>query len=271
MKRKLKQIVSTVLCSCLLMTGTAATNSVGIRLNGETADIGAKLINATTYVPFDEASRLLSFGKARVSGTDSSMLAECEALSVSAALGNVYINASGRYLGGEAIKVDGRLYVPIRPLAKAYGAEVIWRGETRSVDLESNGKQAIESGEAYYDKNELYWLSRIIEAEAGAEPMRGKILVGNVVLNRVKSGEFPNDIYSVIFDRNYGVQFTPVANGTIYNTPSKDSIIAAKLCLDSYFISSEAMYFLNPRLSTNFWVPNNRKYIMSVGCHDFYE
>ncbi len=100
--------------------------------------------------------------------------------------------------------------------------------------------------------------------------MKGKILVGNVVLNRVVSEEFPSTIYDVIFDCKYGVQFTPVANGTVYNEPNADSVAAAKICLDDYYISREALYFLNPRIATNFWIPQNCTFIMSVGGHDFY-
>ena len=55
--------------------------------------------------------------------------------------------------------------------------------------------------------------------------------MGNVVLNRVASKQFPNTIYDVIFDTKYAVQFEPTANGTVYNTPSKDSISAAKRVL----------------------------------------
>ena len=46
-------------------------------------------------------------------------------------------------------------------------------------------------------------MSRIIHAESGAEPFDGKIAVGNVVLNRVESKQYPNTIYGVIFDRPY--------------------------------------------------------------------
>ena len=100
--------------------------------------------------------------------------------------------------------------------------------------------------------------------------MEGQIAVGNVVLNRVRSEQFPNTIYEVIFDRAYGVQFTPTANGTIYCEPDEEAIIAAKLCLEGYTLSEGILYFLNPALSSNFWVPNNRDYVMTIAGHDFY-
>ena len=69
---------------------------------------------------------------------------------------------------------------------------------------------------AAYDAGELYWLSRIICAESGAESMSGQIAVGNVILNRVRSGSFPNTVEGVIFDRKDAVQFEPVSNGRVY-------------------------------------------------------
>lgn len=100
--------------------------------------------------------------------------------------------------------------------------------------------------------------------------MIGKIAVANVVLNRVKSPLFANNIYDVIFDRNYGVQFTPILNGTIYNTPLGDSVVAAKRALRGENYASESLYFLNPRIATSSWIINNRTFFRRIGNHDFY-
>ena len=100
--------------------------------------------------------------------------------------------------------------------------------------------------------------------------MKGKIAVGNVVLNRVRSKQFPNTIYGVIFDKKYGVQFAPTANGMIYKAPNADSVIAAKMCLEGYSISSEALYFFNPKYTSGAWVKQNRDYLFTIGNHVFY-
>ena len=122
-----------------------------------------------------------------------------------------------------------------------------------------------------YNDSDIYWLSRIIEAESKGEPMEGKIAVGNVVLNRVVNEEYPNSIREVIFDKENGVQFTPVANGTIYNTPTEESVMAAKICLENYKLSNRnILFFLNPEISTSTWVPDNRDFVMTIGRHDFY-
>ncbi|HPE16281.1 MAG TPA: cell wall hydrolase, partial [Oscillospiraceae bacterium] len=165
---------------------------------------------------------------------------------------------------------DGKLYVPVRVLAKCFGADVTWSGATQTVTV-GRMTTALASAESYYNATDLYWLSRIISAESESEPLRGKIAVGNVVLNRVASDEFPNTIHGVIFDTNYGVQFTPVANGTVYNEPDWESVLAAKLVLDgAKLVPGDCLYFLEVAAATNLWTVNNRDYVATIGSHSFY-
>lgn len=120
-------------------------------------------------------------------------------------------------------------------------------------------------------EEDLYWLSRIIHAEAQGEPYEGKVAVGNVILNRVKSSLFPNSIKGVVFDKQQGyTQFSPVLDGSIYNTPNSDSINAARDALNGSRPVGDALYFLNPGKSTNFWIVQNRKFMKTIGDHDFY-
>jgi len=269
--KKIKTLTAILMCIFLFTTGVFGYESVDVRLDGKNVPLGALLIGATTYVPFDTANKELSGGSADIYGSAEKMSAVTPFAEITANAGDCYIEAEGRYFGGSnALVISGMLYVPIRSIAKAYGASVEWDEQTRSVDIYSESRDDFKSGNEYYDSDAVYWLSRIINAEAGGESMEGKIMVGNVILNRVESHEFPNTIYGVIFDTEYGVQFTPTVNGTVYNTPSEDSIIAAKICLDSYYLSRSAMYFLNPEAATNFWVPANRPYLTTIGCHDFY-
>jgi spore germination cell wall hydrolase CwlJ-like protein len=121
-----------------------------------------------------------------------------------------------------------------------------------------------------YDYEDLYWLSRIISAEAKGESFVGQIGVGTVVLNRARSGQYPNSIKGVVFDRKHGTQFTPVANGTIYDAPTKSAVVAAKMCLDGYLLSDSVLFFVNPRIATSSWIQSNRKFAFRVGNHDFY-
>lgn len=122
-----------------------------------------------------------------------------------------------------------------------------------------------------YSSDDLYWLSRIINAEAEDESYSGKVAVGNVILNRVKSSSFPNTIKGVIFEYYQGIpQFSPVAEGTIYNTPNADSINAAKAAMNGTSYVGSATYFFNPAKSAGTWIVKNNTYVTRIGNHVFY-
>ena len=82
---------------------------------------------------------------------------------------------------------------------------------------EAAEEAAAETGRIYEVSEEDYdALLRLVEAEASGEDIKGKLLVANVVLNRVKSGAFPDTIKEVIYQRQNGrAQFSPVATGKI--------------------------------------------------------
>ena len=161
---------------------------------------------------------------------------------------------------------DGEMYMPLSTLAKSAGLSLSESGTKATL----SGNTRPMSEKAPYTEDEVFWLGRIIQAESSGESLLGKIGVGTVVMNRVKSPLYPNTIWGVIFDRNYGVQFSPILNGTIYNTPNYQSRLAAMICLEGFSISSDALFFLEPRLSTSSWIPKNRKYLFSILHHDFY-
>ena len=182
------------------------------------------------------------------------------------------VNGKSQMLSATAAIVNDRIFVPLRFLSESFGANVLWNGETMTANIKSSSATipAHLKGEAPYTSDELYWLSKIVSAESAGEPNKGKVAVANVILNRVKSPEFPDTIYGVIFDRKYGVQFTPTADGAIYNTPTTESIIAAKRALLGEDVSRQSLYFLNPKTATNSWIIHNRKYYKTIGNHDFY-
>lgn len=122
------------------------------------------------------------------------------------------------------------------------------------------------------NETDLYWLSRIIHAESQGEPYNGKVAVGSVILNRVASSSFPNTVKGVIFEYYQNIpQFSPVAEGTIYNTPSEESIKAAKEALSGKKPVGNATYFFNPKKSEGKWIVNNKTYVTKIGEHVFYK
>ena len=232
----------------------------------------ALLIHDTTYVTLRSFSDALA--KVDISYNPWQRQASVlgEGLLLTATDGTYVVEANGRTLFAMThvvIMNDGKMYVPVRTLAKAYGVSVEWEDATRTVTIKGNVNY-LEHADTFYDKDELYWLSRIISAESRGEPLLGQIAVGNVVQNRVKSPLYPSTIYGVIFDRKYGVQFSPVLDGSIYRAPTYSSQMAAKIALEGYSISDKMLFFLQPRIAQSNWIVNNRTYLFTIGNHDFY-
>jgi N-acetylmuramoyl-L-alanine amidase len=195
-----------------------------------------------------------------------------DGLEIIAPVGQKYIIANGRYLFAQegVLVYEGSVIVPIRALAKAFNVEITWDEETSSVSLGLEDIKYIESGDAFYNEEDLYWLSRIIHSESGNQPLEGQMGVGNVVMNRYNLPEFPDSIYGVIFDNRYGVQFSVTTAGTIYHTPDEDAIIAAKLCLEGYSVVGDALYFVNPAIGASSWFSETRTYVATIEDHAFY-
>ena len=195
------------------------------------------IIESVTYVPLRAFSEQMGAQSIEWNASSHTATVKKGGISIKITDGADYIDASGRilYAPTRVKNINDRLFVPIRPLAAALSADILWDGATRSV-LVTESASPFVSADRFYDSNDLYWLSRIISAEARGEPLLGKIAVGNVVLNRKAHSSYPNTVYGVIFDRKHGTQFSPVSYGTIYNTPTEESILAAKICLEGYSV-----------------------------------
>lgn len=83
-----------------------------------------------------------------------------------------------------------------------------------------------------YTEDDLYWLSRVVYAEAGCNwfPDWVQQAVASVVINRVNSSSYPNTIYDVIYQPG---QYGCVNNGSIYNTPTQKVINNCKYVLEN--------------------------------------
>lgn len=194
-----------------------------------------------------------------------------DGLILTATVGENKIIANGKTIeASDCVKlVDGRVVVPVRALSAALGADVTYDAKSVRVSLKTTDNY-IDSSLAYTGED-LYWLSRIINAESCDEPYIGKLLVGNVVINRTKDVEFPSSVYGVIFDSEYGIQFTPVANGSIYKDPCEECTDAARAVLSGAILSNKVTYFVNTDVSPGSWAEKNRNFIFKYGNHTFFD
>lgn len=118
-------------------------------------------------------------------------------------------------------------------------------------------------------------LLRIVEAEAGGEDEEGKLLVANVVLNRVNNQSFPDTVTEVVMQREDGVaQFSPTVDGRFQSVRvSEETYEAVERALYGEDISQGALYFCAREKadSANMkWFDQKLTKLFSYGNHEFF-
>lgn len=138
-------------------------------------------------------------------------------------------------------------------------------------------EQSVTRELAYDISNEDYeTLLKIVEAEAGCEDENGKLLVANVVLNRVESGRFPDSVNGVVYQADGGkVQFTPAYNGRLDSVRvSKETKEVVERALYGEDLSEGALYFVATKVAgaqKSSWFYHNLTYLFDYGGHSFFK
>lgn len=149
------------------------------------------------------------------------------------------------------------------------------------VSVAASGQRVVDFNvlekELAYDLGEedLEVLLRIVEAEAGCEDEDGKLLVANVVLNRMNNKKFPDTVSEVVFQREKGVtQFSPVANGKIWKVSvSEETLSAVGRALEGEDISQGALYFAARKYADSDkmrWFDEHLTFLFQHGGHEFF-
>lgn len=91
---------------------------------------------------------------------------------------------------------------------------------------------------------ELELLSKLINSESGTENYLDKLMVGSVVLNRMRNNS--KTMHEVIYAPN---QFSGIFSKNFIVT--EDSEIVARFLLENGPINDSVIYFINPKIATN--------------------
>lgn len=238
-----------------------------VRVNGSpmTQDPMVTYVNGIAYAAIRPVAQALDPMVEALWDGKTATLVHWGLVSLTATPGMSYVVANDRYLyvPGKVVAHNGAVMLPLETLCKVFDATCISH-QDGTFDL-FTGSGAITYGSQFYNAEDLYWLSRIINAESGNQPLSGKIAVGNVVLNRTKDSRFPSTVKGVVFQKN---QFTPASTGTINHTPNAESVIAAKLCLDGAVSLDNVLWF--NRAGLRCWAANHRPFVATIAGHSFY-
>ena len=179
--------------------------------------------------------------------------------------------------GDSLFLIASRFGVTVSALRSANGLSNDWiypgevlripaGGGSRPTDPPSRGDYGSWSG------SDLSLLARLVTAESGGEPYEGQVAVAATVLNRVRSGAYPNTIPGVIYqvvDGKY-YQFSPVLDGRINTAPSSTALRAVQDAASGWDPSYGALGFYNPAKTSNYWV-TIRPVTRVIGGHVFFK
>ncbi len=116
-----------------------------------------------------------------------------------------------------------------------------------------------------YRESELRLLARLVSGEARGEPYIGQVAVAAVVLNRVRSDEFPDTIAGVIFQPG---AFDAVWDGQFDMEPTASCIRAARDAMNGWDPTGGCTFYYNPPTATNEWIWT-RAVQLTIGRHAF--
>ena len=146
----------------------------------------------------------------------------------------------------------------------------------------SSGQRVVDCNELqrnsryHLDMVELEVLLKIVEAEAGCEDEEGKLLVANVILNRLNSDKFPDSVSEIVFQQENGItQFSPVSDGSYDRVQiSEETVRAVGRALDGEDISEGALYFAARDYADSKrmrWFDEKLTLLFRHGGHEFFK
>ncbi len=112
---------------------------------------------------------------------------------------------------------------------------------------------------------EMDILAKVIYSEARGEPYIGQVAVGAVVMNRIQSKQFPDNIYDVVFQKG---AFTAVSDGQYWLKPDRTAYLAAFDAVRGWDPTKGSLYYFNPATATSDWIWS-RPQKLKIGNHIF--
>ena len=201
----------------------------------------------------EEAARIEAEAQAKAAAEEAAQLeAEAQAKAAAEEAAQLEAEAQAKAAAEEAARIAAEAQ------AKAAAEEAARiAAEAQQAALAAQAAQT-----AAISAEELKLLANIIYCEAGSESYVGKVAVGNVIMNRVKSASQPNTITEVVYAKG---QFSPVRNGSLQRALSSDKADAA-----CYQAAIEALAGAQPVGGKLFFRRNNGRSGQVIGHHVFY-
>lgn len=142
---------------------------------------------------------------------------------------------------------------------------VVGKATYQALGMNDSYNALAGKGSSNYTSNDLYLMAKAIYAEGRGESYTGQVAIGAVILNRVKSPEFPNTVAGVIYQKG---AFTAVDDGQINLEPNQTAYDAARDAMNGWDPTYGCLYYYNPAVATSAWI-FERQTVTVIGRHVF--
>ena len=215
----------------------------------------------------EEAVRLEAEAQAKAAEEAARLEAEAQAKAAAEEAARIEAEAQAKAAAEEAARIEAEAQAKAAEEAARLEAEAQAKAAAEeAARIAAEAQQAALAAQAAQtaaiSAEELKLLANIIYCEAGSESYVGKVAVGNVIMNRVKSASQPNTITEVVYAKG---QFSPVRNGSLQRALSSDKADAA-----CYQAAIEALAGAQPVGGKLFFRRNNGRSGQVIGHHVFY-
>ena len=216
----------------------------------------------------EEAARLEAEAQAKAAAEEAAQLeAEAQAKAAAEEAARLEAEVQAKAAAEKAARLEAEAQAKAAEEAARLEAEAQAKAAAaEAARIAAEAQQAALAAQAAQtaaiSAEELKLLANIIYCEAGSESYVGKVAVGNVIMNRVKSASQPNTITEVVYAKG---QFSPVRNGSLQRALSSDKADAA-----CYQAAIEALAGAQPVGGKLFFRRNNGRSGQVIGHHVFY-
>lgn len=149
----------------------------------------------------------------------------------------LYSDGEKDYISAEYVEVTCE-YGEAKTIAEIEAEEAARKAE------EEKAKRTKNLGAVAASGDEVTLLAALIQAESGNQPYEGQLAVGAVVMNRVRSGGYPNSIQGVISQPG---QFGPAATGQVASImasgPKSSCMQAAQAAINGETVIGSLTHF----------------------------
>ena len=207
----------------------------------------------------EEAAQLEAEAQAKAAEEAARLEAEAQAKAAAEEAARLEAEAQAKAAAEEAARLEAEAQAKA---AAEEAARLEAEAQAKAAEAQQAALAAQAAQTAAVSAEELKLLANIIYCEAGSESYVGKVAVGNVIMNRVKSASQPNTITEVVYAKG---QFSPVRNGSLQRALSSDKADAA-----CYQAAIEALAGAQPVGGKLFFRRNNGRSGQVIEHHVFY-